>query len=51
MEYRRFDQSETFLCNCFKSGTMDQMLRKELYFSSGGKVNKMISRAETIGQF
>ena len=31
---RNIDQSETFFCNYIESGSMDQMLCKEFYFSS-----------------
>ena len=32
---RDIDQSETLSCNYSESGSIDQMLCKELYFSSG----------------
>ena len=32
---RNIDQSETFFCKYSESGSMDQMLCKEFYFSSG----------------
>ena len=36
LSIRFFDQLITFLYNYLESGTMDQMLCKEFYFSSGG---------------
>ena len=32
---RNIDQSETFFYNYFESGSIDQMLCKEFFFSSG----------------